>query len=227
MKKIQLFLLVAISISFVTKSFSQRGRYRISNGIAITGGITQFNISTDNFVTEQGSGFSGGFFSTVDIPHQWYNISFGFQFAENNFGISARPTMTDTTNEFLDYKIMMAQAALLMNIKVIDDYFTIDVGPMLQYGGKLELKEESKANYYINNYSNITADAISNISRFNINGAVGASVGIRNFKLRAQYVYGFTNILKKLEDESLDTSGGNDRFKGNQNMLFLGAMISF
>lgn len=60
-----------------------------------------------------------------------------------------------------------------------------------------------------------------------MNGAVGASVGIRNFKLKAQYIYGFTNILKKLENQSLDTLGGDSRFKGNQTMLVLGAIVSF
>lgn len=229
MKKIQLFLLVVISLSFVTKSFSQRGNVRINNGIAIAGGITQFNIGTDNFITEQGSGFTGAFFSTVDLPHKWYNVSFGLQLSENTFGISARPSMLANSNpdEFIDYKIMAAQLALLLNVKVIDEHFTIDIGPMIQYNGKLELKDEAKANYYINNYSNLTAESITNISQFNFNGAIGASVGIRNFKLRGQYIYGFTNMLKKLEDASLDTSGGDDRFKGNQGMLVFGVLFSF
>ncbi len=229
MKKIQLFLLVVISLVFVTKSFSQKGNYRISNGISLAGGITQFDITTDNFITEQGSGFAGGFFSTVDIPHQWYNISFGLQFSESNIGISARPSMLANSNpqEFIDYKLMKVQLALLLNAKIIKDHFTIDFGPMLQYNGKLELKDDSQSNYYINNYSNVTAGDISNISQFNLNGAVGASVGIKNFKLRAQYIYGFTNILKKLEDQNLNTSDGDARFKGNQNMLVLGAMVSF
>ena len=71
------------------------------------------------------------------------------------------------------------------------------------------------------------AEDISNISQFNFNGVVGASVGIKNFKLKAQYIYGFTNILNKLNSENLDTSGGNTKFKGNQTMLVLGAVVMF
>lgn len=229
MKKIQLFLLVVISLTFVTKSFSQRGHYRIQNGISIFGGISQFDITTDNFITEKGNGFVGAFYSTVDLPHKWYNVSFGLQLAENNIGISARPTMLDTStnNEFIDYKLFAAQVALLLHAKVIKDHFTIDLGPMIQYNGTLELKDNAKEGYYINNYSNLVAEDIINISRFNINGAVGASVGIKNFKIRAQYIYGFTNILSKLEDEDLNTTGGDDMFKGNQNTIVLGAMFSF
>jgi len=227
MKKLQLISLVAIMLCFVTKSFSQKGNYHITNGISIAGAITKFNISTDNFTTKQGDGFLGGLIATVDIPNRWYNISFGMQLSESAIGIAARPTLVSTTNTFIDYKLFAAQIALLGHIKVIPDYFTIDVGPMLQYNSKLELKDTSNKTYYINNYTNLTAKDISNISQFNFNGAVGASLGVRNFKLKAQYIYGFTNMLNKLETQNLDTSGGSARFKGNQNMLVLGAIISF
>jgi len=227
MKYKSLTLLVAVLLCFVTKSFSQRGNYRITNGIGIFGGITKFDISTDNFVTQQGDGFLGGFSATVDIPFKWYNISYDIQLSENNIGISARPNIVSAESEFIDYKIFAAQIALLAHIKVIENYVTIDVGPMLQYNGKMELKDKSKEGYYINNYTNLTAGAITNISQFNFDGAIGMSAGIKNFKLKAQYIYGFTNILNKLENQSLDATGGDSRFKGNQNILVLGAMVLF
>jgi len=67
MKYNRLFLLVALSLCFVTKSFSQKGNFRISNGIGIIGGITQFDIDTDNFNTKSSNGFIGGLMATV-IP---------------------------------------------------------------------------------------------------------------------------------------------------------------
>ncbi|MDO7172135.1 outer membrane beta-barrel protein [Mariniflexile sp. AS56] len=227
MKKLQLILLVTLMLCFVTKSFAQKGNYRISNGISITGAITKLDITTDNFITKQGEGFLGGFDATVDIPHRWYNVSFGMQLSESAIGISARPEAVLGNSEFIDYKLFAAQVALLMHIKVIPDHFTIDLGPMLQYNSKMELKDRDKENYYIDKYANLSAEAISEISQFNFNGAVGASVGFRNFKLKAQYIYGLTNILKKLENQDLDTTGGDARFKGNQNMLVLGAKVSF
>ena len=213
---------------FFTKSFSQRGNYRITNGIGFFGGITNFDIATDNFITNQGNGFLGGFSATFDIPFKWYNISYDIQLSENNLGISARPSISSPETEFLYYKIFAAQIALLAHIKIIQTYFTIDVGPMLQYNGKMELKDTSKKDYHIiNDYNILSAQDISNISQFNFDGAIGASAGFKNFKLKAQYIYGFTNILKKLEKQNIDTSGGDSRFKGNQNMLVLGAMILF
>jgi len=223
----RLILLVAITLCFVTSNHAQKGNYPITNGFSVFGGITNFNITTDNFVTSQGDGFLGGISATVDIPLQWYNISFGMQLSENNIDILGRPTLVSTESEFVNYKLFAAQVAMLLHIKAIPNHFTIDVGPMLQYNGKLELKNRDQEGYYINNYANLSAEAITNISQFNFNGAVGASLGIRNFKLKAQYIYGFTNILNKLENEGLDTAGGDARFKGNQNMLVLGAMIVF
>ncbi len=227
MKKIQLYLLVALSICFVTKSFSQRGNYRISNGIGITGGVTQFDIVTDNFTTKSSNGFIGGLSATVDIPNRWYNMSYGMQLSESNIEISGRPALISTEEEFIKYKMFAAQLALLGHIKVIPNHLTIDMGPMLQYNGRLEIKDKNQEGYFINNYTNLSAEDITNISQFNLNGAVGASLGFKNFKLKAQYLYGFTNTLKKLENEGLDTLGGNSRFKGNQTMLVLGATVSF
>jgi hypothetical protein len=227
MKKIQHILLVAITIGFVTTSFAQKGNYPITNGISVFGGVTKFDISTDNFVTKQGDGFLGGLIATVDIPVRWYNVSFGMQLSESTIEVLGRPNLISTTEEFVAYKMFAAQVAMLLHLKVIPNHFTIDVGPMLQYNGKLEFKEKAQEDYYVNNYINLPAKDITNISQFNLNGAVGASVGIRNFKLKAQYIYGYTNILKKLENQSLDTLGGDSRFKGNQTMLVLGAIVSF
>ena len=151
------FLLVALTIGFVTASFGQPRKYDITNGIGIGGGITQFDITTDNFITNKENGFLGSMLAHVDLPHRWYNMSFGMQLSENNLGISARPTIASTEEEFVKYKMFAAQIALLGHIKLIGSYFTVDVGPMLQYNGKLEIKDKSKQGYFVNNYDNLTA----------------------------------------------------------------------
>ncbi|MEC3906266.1 hypothetical protein VOI54_04510 [Tamlana sp. 2201CG12-4] len=225
MKNKQLYLLVVIISCFVTKSFSQR--YKIQNGFGISGGITQFNIETNNFTTKSSNGFMGGLSATVDIPVRWYNISFGMQLSESPIEILGRPTAISNEEVYLKYKMFAAQAAMLLHIKAIPQHVTIDVGPMLQYNSKLEFKDKGQEGFYVNRYDNLTAKDITDISQFNFNGVVGASVGIKNFKLKAQYIYGFTNILKRLENKELDTTGGSARFKGNQTMLVFGGMVSF
>ena len=229
MKKVQLTLLVALTLCFVTKSFSQRGNYDIVNGIGIFGGITNIDLNTDNFITQKGDGFMGGLSATVEIPHRLYNMSYGMHLSESVIKILGRPSMLSASNpeEFIDYKFFAAQLALMGHIKLSGSYVTLDVGPMLQYNGKLELKDSNKEEYYINNYSNLTASDITNISNFNLNGAFGITAGFKFVKLRAHYIYGFTNTLKKLNSENLDTLGGVSSFKGNVSMLVFGGMISF
>ena len=227
MKNKELILLVAISICFVTTGFSQHANYHIRNGIGISAAVTKFDIITNNFTTKQEDGFLGSLIATVDIPNRWYNMSFGMQLSQNNIGVLARPNAISTEETFVDYKLLTTQIALLGHIKIIEDYLTIDGGPMLQYNGKMELKDNSKGSYFINNYDALLAKDIVSISQFNVNGAIGASAGFGFFRLKAQYIYGFTNILNKLNSQSIDKSGSKSRFNGHQSMLALGAMIVF
>lgn len=227
MKINSLLLLVAISVCFVTKNFAQHKTYKIVNGIGVFGGLTQTDIETDNFITEKGNGFLFGMSATVDIPHKWYNMSYGMQLSENYVNILGRPIVDSPEEEFIEYKLFAAQVSLQGHIKLIGSHITIDAGPMFQYNGKLEVNNENQENYYVANYDDLKAADIGSINQFNFNGVVGASAGYEFFRVKAQYIYGFTNILKKLEEQNLDTTGGDSRFKGNQSMIVLGAMISF
>jgi len=225
MKKTKHILLVAICMAFVTISYAQHKNYNINNGIGLQGGITQFDIITENFVTKKNNGFIGGLTASVDIPHRWYNVSYNIQLSENNIDVAAF-ALGNTTEEFVEYKMFTAQISFLFHIKLIGNNVTLDAGPMLQYNSDLELKDDSKEGYIISNYDNLLTENITEISNFNVNGAVGISAGFGSFLLRAQYVYGFTNILGKLNDQDLDT-GDKNKFKGNQSLLAFTAMITF
>lgn len=220
-------LLVVVVLGFVTTMSAQHKRYTIKNGIGILGGLTQYDIATDNFNTKKGSGFVGGMIATVDIPHKWYTVSYGLQFSQNNLEILARPTAISNTPEELEYKLLAVQAAFLFHLKLLKDNITIDLGPQLQYNSQLDLKNDNMKDYIIDGYDVLRAEDISDISQFNVNGVVGASVGISNFRLRAAYSYGFTNILNKLNDANIATTPGSKKFKGNQNMLSFALMITF
>ena len=228
MKKAKHILLVVICITFVTFSFAQIKSYSIKNGIGLQGGITQFDILTDNFITQKNNGFIGGFASSVDIPHRWYNVSYNIQLSQNHIDIAAfsldNPTIT--TEEFVEYKMLAANVSFLFHIKLISNNFTLDIGPMVQYNSELELKDDSKEGYIISNYENLLTEDIREISNFNANGTVGFSLGLRRLKLRAQYIYGFTNMLGRLNDQDLDTEG-NGKFKGNESLMALTAIITF
>ncbi|MDT0558027.1 hypothetical protein RM697_05190 [Ichthyenterobacterium sp. W332] len=220
-------LLVALCTCFVTKIDAQHRRYKIQNGIGITGALTQYNLVTDNFNTKKGNGWLIGASATVDLPNKWYNMSYIIQLAENKLGIETGATGLATNDEFSEYKLFTAQIALLGHIKLLNTNLMIDAGPMLQYNSDLELKDDDQSNYIISGYNNLIASDIEDISNFNVNGVIGLSAGFDNFKIKAHYIYGFLNTLEKLNDQNLDTTGGNTTFKGNQSMIVIGAMFLF
>ncbi|KAB1066770.1 outer membrane beta-barrel protein [Tamlana haliotis] len=227
MKYKSFLLLVVTILCFVTKSFSQKGQYQIRNGFGISGGMSQYDINTDNFKTKAATGFLGGLRASVDLPHKWYNLSYGMQFSENQIEISGRPDQFSLEEDYIKYKLLAVSLDLSLHVKLIKNYLMIDIGPMLQFNGPLEFKDEDQEGYFINNYDHLTAKDITKLSKFHMNGVVGASVGVRNFMLKGQYIYGFTNILNKLNKEKVDNSGGKSKFEGHQQMLTLSAIVTF
>ncbi len=222
MKSKQFNLLVAILLLFVTNSFAQRPNYDIKNYIGIHGGITQFNIKTDNFETEKQNGFIAGLTGMVNVPHKWFDFSYGIQFSQNHVNIMGGKTDVDG-NESLEYKMSAVQLAVLLHAKILQQNLSIDFGPVIQANGFLELKDDAQDDYFVNGFDELHAKDLRDISKFNINGAIGATAGFKHFRIRAQYQYGFTNMLNKLND--LDIEGAD--FKGNQSQLILTALVLF
>ncbi len=218
----QLNLLVAITLIFVTNAFAQRPNYDIKNYIGLYGGITQFDLNTDNFITEKQNGWIVGLTGIVNVAHKWYDVSYGIQFSENSLGIGGSTSNLNGEDVMLKYKLSAAQLALLLHAKIISQNLTIDFGPVIQANGFLELKDKAQEEYFINGFDDLQAADIRDISKFNINGAIGATAGLKNFRVRAQYQYGLTNILRKLNDLDLDTE-----FKGNQSQVILTAIVLF
>jgi hypothetical protein len=225
MKRLKPFVLVAITLGFVTASYAQHKRYAIRNGIGLQGGLTQFDILTDNFKTKSQTGYIGGLTAWVDIPHKWYNVSYNIQLSENNVDIAASP-INSNLDEYVSFKLLTAQISFLFHAKLIGNNLTLDIGPMLQYNGQLELKDESNEGLIISGYNDLRTEDIEDITRFNVNGAVGISAGFGRFALRGQYIHGFTNILGSLNDANLNVSN-NEKFKGNQSMFSLTALLFF
>lgn len=227
MQKKRFIVLVVLCMAFVTLSNAQHTRYKIKNGIGVIGGLTQYDITTDNFKTQSGTGFIGGMIATVDIPQKWFTVSYGLQLSQNSIEIEGRSLASPLQTELIEYDLMAVQLAFMLHVKLLSDNITLDVGPQLQYNGQLELSDSNQEAFVINGYDSLLAEDISDISPFNVNGVVGASAGIGNFKLRATYSYGFTNIFRKLNDEDLATTPSSEKFEGNQAMLAFALMITF
>ncbi len=222
MKNKQLNLLVAILFLFVTNSFAQKPNYDIKNMIGIHGGTSQFDIITDNFTTKKQNGFIAGLTGIVNVEHKWFDFSYGIQFSQNNVNILGGMTDVDGT-ESLEYKMSAAQLAVLLHAKILQQNMMIDFGPVIQANGYLELKDDAQDDYFVNGFEGLHAKDLRDISKFNINAAIGATAGFKHFRIRAQYQYGLTNILNKLNDLEIEGT----KFKGNQSQLLLSVLVLF
>lgn len=229
MKNKHLLLLVVITLCFVTLSNAQRQRSKgtvdIKNGFAIGGGITHYDIITDDFQFINKNGWIFGMSATVGLPHKGYNVSYGMQLSENLLGVPSKASILNDELK-VDYKIFTAQVAFLWHIKLASDFLTLDVGPMLQYNSELELENKDLKPVLLEGFNELTANDITDINNFNFNGAIGLTAGISHLKIRAQYMYGIINTLGSINKTQAATIE-NKQFKGNQSMLALTAMFSF
>jgi len=133
--------------------------------------------------------------------------------------------MTDDVagSEQIEYKLMTAQLGFFFHGKIIGNNLTIDAGPQLQFNGDLDFKNSEQESYYINGYDDLLATDITEMSKFNVNGAVGATAGLGPLRLRAQYVYGFLNMFDKLNSNI----NSDNTFKGNPETIMLTAIFTF
>ena len=134
MKKIQFILLVALTIGFVTKNFGQHTSYKIKNGFSLGGGITQFDIITDNFETKKGDGWIANMTATVDIPQKWFNVSYGMQLSENTISTTGFDLASTLLAQDVEYKIFTAQVQFLWHAKPFrSSHFTKVSDKLLRY----------------------------------------------------------------------------------------------
>jgi hypothetical protein len=210
MNKSLFFLLVATTLLFVTKSFSQ-GRYNDYNRLGITAGIHQFDITTNDLVTTKGTGFHGGL-STRGTVGRNFDMVYFLHLNRHEINVLGRENLLTTTAfEEIPMKLLAAKLGILGSYKLGGNHFSIEFGPALQLSDKFEI-ESTFNDYILQGYDTFTAKEARKTSNLNVNGIVGFSAGFEQFKISVQYEYGFTNVLSKL-------TVNEKRLKGNTTQL--------
>jgi len=203
-------LLATFQLSLAQRNFDQ------SNHIGVAGGITFSDLLTDNFNTEQGTGFIVSF-NTRGAFYNNFDLIYGLNFLQTKVGISASNATDPTilfTEQFVDYAISSAQIKILLSYNIIAKHLSVEAGPLLNVNGKMNIDDERFENFIINGFDQLRAGDIQNISKINAHLTGGITAGLTNIRLSAQYQYGLTNTLNALNDLE-NVNSENIDFKGN------------
>lgn len=202
------------------QSFGQRN-YNDYNFLGIQGGITFFDIQTDDLVTNQQEGFVAGF-TTRGAFRNNFDLIYGISFQGASVGVEGS-NLLGTDTQSISYNIQGAQINFLGSYNIVVKHLSIEFGPIFDINGKMKLENDDYEDYILTGYETLTAKDIQDISRFNVRLAGGLTAGLEHFRISAQYQYGVTNMLGKLNDKGLE----NDDFNGHSSTIVVMGVIYF
>lgn len=212
--------LTAICFIIWHQIYAQRN-YNDYNFLGIQGGITIFDIKTDDLVTVQKTGFIAGF-TTRGAFRNNFDLVYGISFQSAAIGVLGS-IFSGTDSQNIGYTIQGAQINFLGSYNIIVKHLSLEFGPVFNINGKLKLDNEKFKDYVLRGHETLLAEDIQGISKFNVHLAGGLTAGLEHFRVYGQYQYGVTNMLGKLNDKDLE----NKNFKGNSSTILVGAVIYF
>lgn len=220
-------LFVTLTILFFQIATAQRN-YQEFNHLGISGGIGFFDIDTDNFVTEQGTGYILAF-TTRGMFYNRFDLIYGISFVQNEVGIFGN-NPGDPSNSFqsqyVNYTIQAAQITLLASYNIVRNHLSLEAGPILNVNGRLKLDSNNFKDFILEGYETLKAEDIQNVSKVHFFLAGGITAGIENFRLGAQYQYGVTNLFNRLNDID-EIEKPEEGYDGHASTVLLTAVIYF
>jgi hypothetical protein len=100
----------------------------------------------------------------------------------------------------------------MLSYKIFEPYLSVEIGPVAQFNGKLELDEAQEQNTISG--TTLKAVDITDVNRFNFHGAIGVTAGVKHVRVSLQYLYGINNVLGNLND-----NGNGNNFKGHLGII--------
>ncbi len=218
-------LIVTASLLFFQIAIAQKN-YEQNNHLGLIGGIGFFDINTENFETEQGTGYIFAF-TTRGAFYNNFDLIYGVSFLQSEVGVLARNS-TDPANNFqsqyVNYTIQAAQINFLGSMNIISNHLSLEAGPVLNVNGKMKIDQEEFENFVVEGYDTLKAGEIQNVSRVHFHLAGGITAGIENFRLGAMYQYGVTNFFNRFNDNP-DIEKPEGKFEGHSSTILLTATL--
>ncbi len=213
--------IAVIFLFLLTQQSAAQRNFNDYNFLGIQGGITLFDIQTNDLVTKPKTGFTAGFTSRGAFRNN-FDLLYGISFQSSTVGVEGSSILSANTQE-IGYTIQGAQINFLGSYNIVVKHLSLEFGPIFDINGKMKLDQEEYADYILTGYNSLTAKDIQDISKFNVRLAGGITAGLEHFRVSAQYQYGLTNILGGLNGNDLE----NDDFKGHSSTFVFQGIIYF
>lgn len=214
-------LFVTLFFLFIQHTQSQHN-YDSYNRLGLTAGFSLFDLNTSDLTTSQGTGFMMGFITRGSFYNQ-FDLIYGISFLNNKIEILGSNPSNPLDTQNIDYTIQGVQVNFLGSYNIVRHHLSIEFGPVLNINGKMKLNSDVLENYILDGYTALKAKEIQEISKVNFHIATGITAGLENFRLSAQYQFGLTNTLNKLNDKDLEYSD----FDGKNSTIFLSVVVYF
>jgi hypothetical protein len=191
-------------------------KYSYNNRTGLGGDATFFNIVSDDVKLSQGTGWSANFETRGNFRDD-FDLIYSLGVFNHNFSVNE-----NLTNDQIDMSMVGVELKFLLAWKILQsDYFSIEAGPALQLNGELKIgNEEQYQDSFTGELNPVALKEFQNTMPLNLNGVIGFSGGVRNFRVTVHYHYSFIDSLT-------GTNLAGDDIDGNFSFLSLGGRIYF
>lgn len=223
--KLKGLILLIFAVVFTATTHAQRKFPPNSyNRLGVQGGITYGNLNSKDFSFIDRYGYTAGLTTRATAGEKIFFI-YGVNFHEFKTGLETINPETFEQEE-IDFKATGVQINLFVGHKLIQEYLSFEMGPLIQINSELS-PEEGKENYILQEYDLVASD-LEKISRMNFNLAAGLSGGLPNLKLWVQYQYGLSNLFNNFNySEIREKDPTVPSLKANLSMVSAGLVFYF
>ena len=214
-------LFVALLILFIQSTNAQHN-YDSYNRLGLMAGVSIYDLNTSDLNTSSGTGFMMGFSARGSFYNQ-FDLIYGIKFLSNKIKIQGHLATNTLDVQNIDYTIQTVQVNFLGSYNIVRHHLSIEAGPMLNINGKMKVDSERLEDYILDGHTTLKAKEIQDISKVNFHVVTGLTAGLENFRLIAQYQFGITNTLNKLNDKNLE----KNNFDGKSSTVLLAVVVYF
>ena len=210
MKLIIFFLLCVLS----TLNLSAQAFTSNITRLGIGGDVTYLQINSDHVLSRAATGYAGYLESRGEL-NRFLDVSYAIGIFKHKMEVQEFES-----EDNIEVGLLGAEIKFLAAFRPFaQKYVTLEGGPSFMLNGEFKI-DEKDLERFTGSSNPILMKEFESTNPFNINGVVGASVGIDHFKIMAHYHYSFLDSLN-----SQDTLG-ND-IDGNFSFITAGLRIYF